>query len=306
VSDWSDPVDGSTSGMVTGDASLTATATIGAAAVVERITGSSLSGTASIATAGFVARVTGASLAATGSITTAGSVERITGASLTGTASITAAGLAARSSGANLTATATLGADGLLALASGASLSAAATLTAGGTTSSPSAVIVFPSTAGSSGQTPIDTDVSVSLTLTADDAITATGQVPFVDGVFEGLTLIADAPVGATGKATDAAMLIQARASAAGGAGSVPTAKASVRTSPITAGATGAAGDPAVLSVGSGTVVPATALGWGTAQGAQIDAVDGGPGGDNSPFAETAQAAGSAFSTRWRVTLRSP
>lgn len=132
------PVGGTTH---SASASLTATATLTAAATPTRVASAALSSTATLTAAATVNRAATASLSATATLTAAASVTAAASASLAATATLTAAATVTSSSEANaaLSATATLAASALVSAAAAAALTATATLTAAATVTTPGA-----------------------------------------------------------------------------------------------------------------------------------------------------------------------
>lgn len=225
-----------------GDASLTATATIGAGAAITASIDATLTGTAAIATAGAVtgssdAAVTatatvsaaaaavlpsGATLAATGTVSTAGATTAVVGAALTGAAAVTADAAGSGAVSASITATATVTATGTASTAAGATLTGVATVTAGdvATVLSPAAVTgtatitaagvpTYPSTGAVAATATITADGTParpsSAAFTGTAAITAAATGTYLSGA--ALTGTATVSLGATAvRATTASL----------------------------------------------------------------------------------------------------
>lgn len=252
-----------------GDATLTATATVTPAGQTGLVTGAAVTASAAVTAAGVVAASTGAALTVTGTASPAGVTATSAGASLTATATVTVASAGAAAGTVALTGTVAVTAAGAVqsgidpnqavpqiawmftdiwgasfqmagdvtltpAGSAGASLSAAAAVTANGsigvaTTASPAAVATV-TTAGS-------TAASTGASLAATTAVTATGS---------------------TGTSKDASLTAAATITAAGTVGPSSSAQVAV-TATITPAhqattGTSAAVSPAVVVTATGVV----------------------------------------------------
>jgi hypothetical protein len=216
-----------TASAVTGDASLTATATVGTAGFVTELVGASLAATATTVAAGAVTRVADASLAGTASVTTAGVPTAVAGTSLDATATITAVGRVvsdwsapvdgttqggALLGQASLAATATVAAAGFVTAASAASLTGVSTVAAAGFAVRPSGASVTATATVSSAATV--TEVT-GASLTGAASITAAGFLAVASGAAVAGTATITA-VGAALGANGAVLTVTAAVTAAG------------------------------------------------------------------------------------------